>query len=283
MPTNAEKEPMPPPPLASSLKDLDLKPNDAKLQQAIFRIRIYQAQAIRLTREQQEEMCDIIKSYDYVRVRTAKTASAHKLYKQTMNALKKKGKRVENLSWPIYLILSAVYKKLPKRGSESASSTSANASNISQNPFASSSSAKPFAAPAGSMFAPAGSTLFSLSTNAPSTSTNSFPSAANAASSFTRLMIPTNASAQSKDVLLTKPKDAAQKAIEDQRMSGPALQHDEQDLTSEEDSDSSSSEVEVLWHKKRQASVNREDDPCFAAKRPRPSSSGKPFDIATVA
>ncbi|KAK4059873.1 hypothetical protein Trihar35433_10417 [Trichoderma harzianum] len=72
----------------------------------------------------------------------------------------------------------------------------------------------------------------------------------------------------------------ARKAMEDQRMSGPAPQDDEQDLTGEEDSDSSSSEVEVLWHKKRQASpVNREDDLSVAAKRPRPSSSGKPFDI----
>ncbi|KAL5083873.1 hypothetical protein Trisim1_000783 [Trichoderma cf. simile WF8] len=75
----------------------------------------------------------------------------------------------------------------------------------------------------------------------------------------------------------------ARKAMEDQRMSGPAPRDDEQDLTSEEDSDSSSSEVEVLWHKKRQASpVNREDDPSSAAKRPRPSSSGKPFDIITA-
>ncbi|KAH0523060.1 hypothetical protein TsFJ059_008113 [Trichoderma semiorbis] len=114
--------------------------------------------------------------------------------------------------------------------------------------------------------------------------------------------MPTNASAQSKDLFLAKTKDSkdtvltaakktvaeakaymARKAMEDQRMSGPAPRDDEQDLAGEEDSDSSSSEVEVLWHKKRQPSpVNREDDPSSAAKRPRPSSSGKPFDITTV-
>ncbi|KAJ4857883.1 hypothetical protein T069G_08780 [Trichoderma breve] len=101
-------------------------------------------------------------------------------------------------AWPIYLILSAVYKKLPKRyiklvkrlygtsfisdysntyytllrGLDSASSTSANAANVSQNPFASSGSAvtftfssstKPFAS---SKDAPTGSTLFSSSKNA---------------------------------------------------------------------------------------------------------------------
>ncbi|KKO99325.1 hypothetical protein THAR02_08559 [Trichoderma harzianum] len=70
--------------------------------------------------------------------------------------------------------------------------------------------------------------------------------------------MPTNASAQSKDLFPTKTKDSkdtvlaaakaymARKAMEDQRMSGPAPRDDEQDLTGEEDSDSSSSEVEVL-------------------------------------
>ncbi|KAL7796443.1 hypothetical protein V8C43DRAFT_321256 [Trichoderma afarasin] len=105
-------------------------------------------------------------------------------------------------AWPIYLILSAVYKKLPKRyiklvkrfhgtsfigdysntyrtllrGSDSASSASVNAPNVSQNPFAPSGSAvttfssstKPFAS---SKDAPTSSTLFSSSKNAPTAST----------------------------------------------------------------------------------------------------------------
>ncbi|PKK46247.1 hypothetical protein CI102_9457 [Trichoderma harzianum] len=315
MPTNAEKEPMPPPPLALSLKDLELKPNDDKLQQAISCIRIYQAQAIRLAREQQEEMCDIIKSHDYVRARTAKIASAHKLYGRTMNALKKKGKRVENLSWPIYLILSAVYKKLPKRyiklvrrlygtsfigdysntyrtllrGSDSASSVSANAPNVSQNPFTFSSSTKPFAlskdAPTGStpFAAPAGSTLFSSSKNAPPASTNLSSSSTNAFSGSTNSFNNSDPVVAATQKTIAEAKACmARKAMEDQRISGPAPRDDEQDLTGEEDSDSSYTEVEVLWHKKRQASpVNREDDLSVAAKRPRPSSSGKPFDITT--
>ncbi|KAL6824675.1 hypothetical protein J3E69DRAFT_337248 [Trichoderma sp. SZMC 28015] len=197
-------------------------------------------------------MCDITKSYDYVRARTAKTASAHKLYKQTMNALKNQGRRVENLSWPIYLILSAVYKKLSKRyiklvrrlyGSStigdysntyrtllrgSDSSPSANAANSSQNPFA------PAASTA--FAAPAGLTMFSSSKNAPAASTNSFSSAVNAPSSFARRLVPKNASDQSKDTVLAaanktvaeaKAYMAAQKAMEDQRMSGPAPRDDE--------------------------------------------------------
>ncbi|PNP53909.1 hypothetical protein THARTR1_05726 [Trichoderma harzianum] len=407
-----EKEPMPPPPLALSLEDLNLKPNDVRLQQAISCIHIYQAQATRLTREQQEEMCDIIKNHDYVIVPTAKTASAHKLYKETMRALKNRGKRVENLSWPIYLILSAIYKKLPKkyiklvrklygsnfigdytdtyrtllRGTDSASSVSANAPNVSQNPFAFSSSTEPFAlskdaptgstpvaapagstlfsssknaptgstpfaASAGSSFAPAGLTLFSSSKNAPTGSTpvaapagstlfssskNAPPAwapfAASAGSSFapagsTLFSSSKNAppawapvAAPADSTLFSSSKNAptawtnlsfsstnpfssstnsfdksdplkarvqktvaeakahmAQKAIEDQGISGPASQDNKNDLTDEgEDSDSSSSEVEVDWHKKHQASpINRENDPSFAVKRRRHQSASE--------
>lgn len=101
--------------MALSLDDLGLAPNDPNWEHAAACVRMYQGQAVRLTHAQQEEMLEYIMQHDYVKPPSAvKTASAHKLYKATMKQVEKRGEDARNVSWPIFLILSAIYGRLPK-------------------------------------------------------------------------------------------------------------------------------------------------------------------------
>lgn len=76
---------------------------------------MYQAQAVRLSRAQQEEMREYIVQHDYVKSPSAvKRVSVHKLYKATMRKIEERREDASNVSWPISPILSAIYGRLPK-------------------------------------------------------------------------------------------------------------------------------------------------------------------------
>ncbi|KAF3071692.1 hypothetical protein CFAM422_006539 [Trichoderma lentiforme] len=97
-----------------SEKDLDLQPDDPRYEDGIKCVRAYWAQATRLDFEEQDEMVDFILDHHYaVEPSAKKTPTQHYLYLKQMEWLDTFGDRV--LSLPIYLILSTVYDKLPKR------------------------------------------------------------------------------------------------------------------------------------------------------------------------
>ncbi|PNP56003.1 hypothetical protein THARTR1_03940 [Trichoderma harzianum] len=103
------------PPMPLSLDDLGLVPTDPNWEHAAACVRMYQAQAVRLTRAEQEEMLDYILQHDYVVRPSAVAVFSHKLYRATMKEVEKEGEDVSNVSWPIFLILSAIYDRLPKK------------------------------------------------------------------------------------------------------------------------------------------------------------------------
>ncbi|KAL6693413.1 hypothetical protein J3F84DRAFT_401298 [Trichoderma pleuroticola] len=90
-----------------------VEPGDPEWDLGIACIKMFQSQATSLSLGQQEEMRDIIRGLHYVIPRSAIDApTSHKLYKTT---IKKAASDPESISWPIFLILSTLYQKLPAK------------------------------------------------------------------------------------------------------------------------------------------------------------------------
>ncbi|KAK4059874.1 hypothetical protein Trihar35433_10418 [Trichoderma harzianum] len=90
-----------------------VEPGDPEWDLGIACIQTFQSQATSLSLGQQEEMIEIIRGLHYVIPPSAIDApTSHKLYKTT---IKKAKSDPESISWPIFLILSTVYSKLPAK------------------------------------------------------------------------------------------------------------------------------------------------------------------------
>lgn len=90
-----------------------VEPGDPEWDLGIACIQTFQSQATSLSLGQQEEMIEIIRGLHYVIPRSAIGApTSHKLYKTT---IKKAASDPESISWPIFLILSTLYNKLPAK------------------------------------------------------------------------------------------------------------------------------------------------------------------------
>ncbi|KAL5091516.1 hypothetical protein Trisim1_003120 [Trichoderma cf. simile WF8] len=97
-----------------SEKDLELQPDDPRYEDGVKCIRKYWAHVIRLDYDEQNDMVDWILNHNYaIEPSAKKTPTQHYLYLLQMRLLDSYGDM--ELSLPIYLILSTVYDKLPKR------------------------------------------------------------------------------------------------------------------------------------------------------------------------
>ncbi|KAL6827662.1 hypothetical protein V8C40DRAFT_264850 [Trichoderma camerunense] len=97
-----------------SEKDLELQPDDPRYEDGVKCIRKYWAYATRLDYGEQEDILDWILNHNYaIEPSVKKTPTQHYLYLLQMRLLDSYGDM--ELSLPIYLILSTVYDKLPKR------------------------------------------------------------------------------------------------------------------------------------------------------------------------
>ncbi|KAL7929739.1 hypothetical protein V8C35DRAFT_331071 [Trichoderma chlorosporum] len=95
--------------LKLSSVDLGIEPNHPQWDAGIACIKIYQAQAVVMSTAQQQEMQEYIRTNAYYKPQFD-YATTHRLYKKTMSMLQRNGE--DHLSWPIFLILSALYDPL---------------------------------------------------------------------------------------------------------------------------------------------------------------------------
>ncbi|KKO99326.1 hypothetical protein THAR02_08560 [Trichoderma harzianum] len=90
-----------------------VEPRNPEWDLGIACIQTFQSQGTSMSLGQQEEMLEIIRGLHYVIPRSAIGApTSHKLYKTT---IKKAASDPESISWPIFLILSTLYNKLPAK------------------------------------------------------------------------------------------------------------------------------------------------------------------------
>ncbi|KAL7929742.1 hypothetical protein V8C35DRAFT_314677 [Trichoderma chlorosporum] len=100
-------------PLALSIDDLGLSPDDEKYPQGVACVRTYWAQAVDLDAGQQKQMINHIKQHDYYFDQSlGEPITSHKLYYISMHGYQVAGETM--IMWPIYLLLATVCTTLPK-------------------------------------------------------------------------------------------------------------------------------------------------------------------------
>ncbi|KAL6693412.1 hypothetical protein J3F84DRAFT_401296 [Trichoderma pleuroticola] len=248
------------PPMPLSLDDLGLAPTDPNCEHAAACVRMYRAQAVRLTRAEQEEMLEYILQHDYVVRPSAVAVFSHKLYRATMKEVEKEGEDVSNVSWPIFLILSAIYGRLPKRYIQLVSSLHGT-TEISDNTATYLATVRD-----PNDTSHASETGFNGSTSSSTSSTST---------------VPERSIGQARRSMATE-------AIADQTMSGPSPRDDDEHNTiimqssGEESPDKGKVQGGKGLGKRSASAATHEADAYPAAKRHRKASRHKPSNMAEV-